>query len=136
MEAAAQLAILYKNEEIQVKKITIAVLLLFSMLAWAGSEPNAAEYTINVHVSRSHLIAIMAGQTLEHIQRLTVVIDGKKYDLDSDGVLSHDSLVALGDYKAKLVRDEHKSPYESIQAYEVLFPDKKVRKFLVVGQTE
>jgi hypothetical protein len=44
--------------------------------------------------------------------------------------------LALGDYKAKLVKDEHKKTYESLQEYEFLLPDKKTRKFSVVGQTE
>ena len=46
------------------------------------------------------------------------------------------TLLALGDYKAKLVQDVHKTTYESSQAYEFLFPDKKTRRFFVVGQTE
>jgi hypothetical protein len=45
-------------------------------------------------------------------------------------------LLALGDYKAKLVKDEHKTTYGSNQVYEFLFPDKKTRQFTVVGQTE
>jgi hypothetical protein len=34
-----------------IKKALAAVVLLFSSLAWAGSDPNPADYTINVHVS-------------------------------------------------------------------------------------
>jgi hypothetical protein len=44
--------------------------------------------------------------------------------------------LALGDYKAKLVQDLHKTAYESSQTYELLFPDMKVRKFSVIGQSE
>jgi hypothetical protein len=44
--------------------------------------------------------------------------------------------LALGDYKAKLVKDEHESAYDSYQVYEFLLPDKKTRKFVVVGQSE
>ena len=44
--------------------------------------------------------------------------------------------MAPGDYKAKLVKDEHLTAYESTQIYEFLFPDKKTRKFIVVGETE
>jgi hypothetical protein len=46
------------------------------------------------------------------------------------------ALLALGDYKAKLVQDQHKSAYESSQAYEFLFPDNTTRKFTVVGRSE
>jgi hypothetical protein len=41
--------------------------------------------------------------------------------------------LALGDYKAKVVQDEHKNTYASSQAYEILFPDKKTRQYYVVA---
>jgi hypothetical protein len=44
--------------------------------------------------------------------------------------------LALGDYKAKLIKDEHKTFYETIQVYEFLFADKKTRWFEVIVQTE
>jgi hypothetical protein len=116
-----------RNEGI-VKKITLTILLLISALAWAGGDPNPAEYTINVHVSSSR-IDIERG-----FQVLNVLIDGKKYELGSELRISR--LLALGDYKAKLVQDEHKTTYDSYQVYELLFSDKKTRKFLLVGQTE
>ena len=108
------------------KKITLAVLLLLSAHTWAGGNPNPAEYTVNIHVKSS---SIAGGQ-----QDLSVVIDGKKYDLESETVPR--ALLALGDYKAKLVKDEHKTTYDSVRVYEFLFPDNKMRKFTVVGQTE
>ena len=40
------------------------------------------------------------------------------------------------DYKARLVQDVHKTGYESSQAYEFLFSDKKTIKFAVVGLSE
>lgn len=111
-----------------VKKIAIAVLLLLSAQIWAGEAPIPAEYTINVHVSSSSVVVERGCQLLE------VVIDGKKCELASE--LSLSRLLALGDYKAKLVKDEHKTTYDSYQVYEFLFPDKKTRQFLLVGQTE
>ena len=112
------------------QKITLAVLLLISVLAWGGGDPNPAEYTINVHVTSSRLVT---GSAPGFWQKLDVVIDGKKYELESDVM---NVLLALGDYKAKLVKDEHKTQYDSLQVYEFLFPDKKTRKFEVVGQME
>ena len=50
--------------------------------------------------------------------------------------LSLGQLLVLGDYKAKLVKDEHRTTYDSYQVYEFLFPDGKTRKFQVVGQIE
>jgi len=111
-----------------VNRITLAIVLLGSVFAWAGAEPNPAEYTVNVHVSSSS-IDIERGY-----QVLNVVIDGKKYELGSE--LRIGRLLALGDYKARLVKDEHKTTYDSLQVYEFLFPDKKTRQFLLVGQTE
>jgi hypothetical protein len=108
-----------------VKKITLAIL-LFSALAWAGGDPNPAKYTVNVHVSSSNI-------DLNGTQVLDVVIDGKKYELRSE--LPIRRVLTLGDYKAKLVTNEHKTPYESFQVYEFLFPD-KTRQYDVVGQTE
>lgn len=107
------------------KKIALAIVLLASALAWAGAEPNPAEYTVNVHVSSS---SIATGNLI-----LDVVIDGKRYELSG---YAGGMLLALGDYKAKLVKDEHKTTYGSNQVYEFLFPDKKTRQFAVVGQTE
>lgn len=106
------------------KKITIAML-LFSALAWAAGDPNPAEYTVNVHVSASSM-------DRHGIQLLDVVIDGKKYELQSE--LPIGRVLALGDYKAKLVTNS-KSAYESLQVYEFLLPH-RTRQYKVVGQTE
>jgi hypothetical protein len=98
-----------------------------SALAWsADSAP--ADYTVNVHVTSSRIDIERGYQVLQ------VVIDGKKYELGSE--LRIGRLLAIGDYKAKLVKDEHKTAYDSVQLYEFLFPDKKTRQFLLVGQTE
>jgi hypothetical protein len=106
-----------------VKKIALAVL-LFSAFAWAAPPPNPADYTINIHVSRTRNTGS---------QRLDAVIDGRKYELQcycAQGIL------ALGNYKAKLIRDEHKNLYDSIQVYEFLLPGQKTRTFTVVGVSE
>jgi hypothetical protein len=108
-----------------VKKITI--LLLLSAYAWAGENPNPADYTVNLHVSSSSID--VGGR-----QALDAFIGGKKYELLCE--CANGMLLALGDYKAKLVKDEHKTPYDSLQVYEFLFPDNKIRRFEVVGQTE
>jgi hypothetical protein len=108
------------------KKLAVAVVLLCSALAWAGKNPVAAEYKVNVHVISSRL---RDGGT----PRLSVIIAGKKYELQG---FSTASVLATGDYKARLVKDEHKTPYDSYQVYEFLFPDMKTRQYRVVGVTE
>jgi hypothetical protein len=108
------------------RKLAVVILLLCSALAWAGGEPTPADYTINVHVSSSRLTDISE-------LRLIVIIDGKKYELQ--GVTTN-ALLAPGDYRAKLVKDEHKTAYDSYRIYEFLFPDRKTRQYHLVGVTE
>jgi hypothetical protein len=45
-------------------------------------------------------------------------------------------LLILGDYKARLLKDEHKNAYEIYQMYQFLFPDKKTRWYLLAGVWE
>jgi len=108
------------------KKIALVVTLLLSALAWAGT-PNPANYTINVHVSSSRL-------TERNLLKLEVIIDGKNYELQGDRSTS--AVLAPGDYKATLVRDEHRTAYDSLQIYEFLFPDQKTRRYFLVGIRE
>jgi hypothetical protein len=105
------------------KRAALFVPLLLAALAPAAPAPD--EYPINVHVTSSY--------SLSGAQGLDVVIHAKKYQLSG---VPRGGLLALGDYKAKLVKDEHQTPYESYQEYEFLFPDNKTRKFEVVGQSE
>jgi hypothetical protein len=106
------------------KMAALFVLLLLAALAPAA--PAQDEYSINVHVTSSYTLA-------ENRLGLDVVINAKKYQLL--GVPTH-GLLAPGDYKAKLITDEHPTAYNSYQEYEFLFPDKKTRRFEVVGQSE
>jgi hypothetical protein len=99
---------------------------MLSVYAFAGTAPNPADYTISVHVTRTRSVGLDG--------RLNIVIDGKKYELQAGAVPQ--GVLALGDYKAKVVRDEHKESYYSIREYEFLFPDNKTRRFTVVGETE
>src|SRR5271156_3579116 len=97
------------------KKIAIAVLLFLSAHAWAAENPNSAEYTVNIHVSSSNIGT--GGR-----QDLNVVIHGTKYELLCQCATG--TIRALGDYKAQIVKDEHKPTYHSIRVYEFLFADK------------
>jgi hypothetical protein len=109
------------------KRAALVVLLLVGTLAPAARTPD--EYPITVHVTSSYY----QGGMISHQQGLDVVIGGKRFALTGSGDIA---LLALGDYKAKLVRDDHKTTYESYQEYELLFPDKKTRKYFVIGQSE
>jgi hypothetical protein len=110
------------------KKFAIIVVLLCAAVAWAGKDPVPAEYNISVHVTSSHLTE--GGVTYV---RLSASIDEKKCELQGGGALS---LLAPGDYKARLVKDEHKTSYESYRVYEFLFPDMKTRQYQLVAVSE
>jgi hypothetical protein len=121
------------------KKTALLVLLVLAAYSWAA--PNSDEYPLNVHVSSSRWFmepGILVGPIAR--QKLDVIIDGKKYELEASAFQANleagVTLLALGDYKAKLIQDQHKTTYEASQAYEFLLPDNKTRKFVVVGRTE
>ena len=107
-------------------RAALFVLLLLAALAPVAPAPDV--YSIDVHVISSYFPPSPPNQYLK------VIIEGKKYELGGPRVAG--SLLALGDYKAKLVKDEHKTSYTSAQIYEFLFPDKKTGRFDVVGQSE
>jgi hypothetical protein len=111
------------------KKMALVVLLVCSALASAGTEPNPAAYTINVHVTSARVNG-------RGLIRLKVILDGKKYELE--GLDAESSLLMPGDYKARdlppKVNDVH--PYDVYGTYEFLFPDKKTRRYGLVGITE
>src|SRR5271157_5855478 len=101
------------------KRAALVVLLLLGTLGTlatlAPAAPAPDEYLITVHVTSSYYQGGVYGRQ----QELNVVIAGRKYSLAGSTTAS---LLALGDYKAKLVKDEHKTAYESYQEYELLFP--------------
>jgi hypothetical protein len=121
------------------KTTVLCLLLLFAMWSWAGPRPD--QYPIKIHVVSSRWVVEPAIDGPQALQRLTVTIGGsKKYELEAPvskaNLQAGVAILALGDYKAKLVSDEHKSEYEFSRVYEFLFPDQHTRRFTVVGQFE
>ena len=117
------------------KKIVLCALLVSSFV-WAAPSPD--EYTVNIHVTSSYVVQSpgrFEGDQPWTLLKLNVLVDGKKYELTAQAT-KKGGLLSPGNYKAKLLRDEHQSMYESSQEYEFLFPDKKTRRFFVTGQTE
>ena len=114
------------------KNLLLALGILFcsSVLGAAAKQP---EFNINVHVSESRTVKHSEGAP--RYQYLNVSIDGRKYELES--TLGVERLLTPGDYKARLLKDEHENGgYDSQQVYEFQFSDKRTRDFLVVGQVE
>jgi hypothetical protein len=59
------------------------------------------------------------GQNAAH-QSLIATVDGKKCELESLDMAN--ALLMLGDYKARLVKDQHwAGPYDSYRVYELFF---------------
>ena len=133
------------------RKVLIAILLLTSTLSWAAKPaPNSADYPVTVHVQSSKLIftCLAVSSNCGSVQHLTVLIDGKKYDLDSDFVqhVLRLHVLRVGDYKARIYVAPSKWPgfqnndtpnaYEYRLSYEFLFPDGQTRQYFVVGESE
>jgi hypothetical protein len=111
-------------------RVQFVLVIFCSSLVWAGSN----DYTVNIHVTATHMVRERGDSARR--QELDVIIDGKKLQLESETIPN--ALLSLGDYKAKLVRNDHwrGAAYDSYQIYEVLLPDKYTRRFIVVGQSE
>ena len=107
------------------KPLALLILLMLASLTPAAPVPNPSDYPVTIHVSSSQFVS--------GFQQLEGIIDGKPYELSGPFV---NGLLALGDYKARLIKDEHKTTYESNQEYELLFSDSKTGKFSVIGQSE
>ncbi|MGC9292168.1 MAG: hypothetical protein ACP5EP_05520 [Acidobacteriaceae bacterium] len=114
------------------KKILVLFILL-PVCSWAATTPE--QYTINVHVISCLWYLEPFNQGPEPVLRLDVIIGGKKYKLEAQTYFKA-RLLVLGDYKARLIKDVHPTPYWFSQTYEFLFPDGKTKKFVVVGQSE
>jgi len=111
------------------KKLLIALLILVPFVCRADTGVKAEDYTITVHVQSSRLS--------KGTQRVKALVDGKKLTLEA----APPSIVSVfvfrvGDYKARIVKDDTPRPYDYMRTYEFLLPDGKTRKFWVVGESE
>src|SRR5215475_3162966 len=95
--------------------------LLLSTLCWGQS--STGESSVNVHVTSSQWLMVPLSTGASGDRKLNVIINGKKYELEAPAKRTR--LLALGDYKAKLIEDVHKNSYESTQTYELQFSDGK-----------
>jgi hypothetical protein len=115
----------------------LAALFLGPVAAWAGAS-SSADYTVAVHVQSSSLFPACTpsavGTYCQHVLHLTTLIDGKKIELEY--VHQGSDLLRVGDYKAKITKDDQTGTYEYRREYEFLFPDGSKGKFLVIGESE
>jgi hypothetical protein len=119
-----------KPEE-TMKRVLIAILFMAPALACAEKKPlpDAANYTVTVHVQSSQVIETMGNLA----QRLDVLIDGKKYELQA---LPAAQVLPVGGYKARIAKDKISPNHEYSREYEFLFADGTTRRYNVVGESE
>ncbi len=112
------------------------------MIALAGSlgfaQSASSQYPLTVSIERSRVDTqrpSVNGSSLcrPHLN-LAAVIDGRHFELEGSKVRS--AVLALGDYKAKLIADEHSKTYLSEAVYELQYPDGSTEKFSVIGESK
>ena len=117
------------------RKVLLAILLLSPVLAGAEKPAlNPSDYAIVVHVQSSRLVDICNAGTCVWVQKLAVVIDGKKYEIRDPA--ARVDLLRTGDYKAKMLKEETTRPYEYQRTYQFMFVDGKTRRYEVVGEMD
>lgn len=114
------------------KSIAFALLLLAFACPTFAAPPNLADYPIDVQVTASQMTKLSADAPF--VQQISATVGGKKYRLQSE--IGVNALLSLGNYKAKLVTDEHKKTYDSFRVYELLLPDQKTRRYIVIEQLD
>ncbi len=67
---------------------------------------------------------------------LNATIDGKKYELTSIHPLKNVFVLRVGDYKAKVLKEDTSKSYEYQRSYELLYPDGQTEDFQVMGESE
>jgi len=109
---------------------SIALLILLSpfLCAHAKSKPNPADYAITVHVTGSHLID-RGGYTCESID---TIVDGQRYLMRNINC-QQTYVFQLGDYPARIVKEDKIHTYELMRIYEFLLPDGQTRQFQISG---
>ena len=144
-------------------KHLIALLVVPSALflparVFAATPPNAADYTVTIHVTSSQVLesCTQPGHDVACVSalHLDATIDGQKYQMQGNirndprpaiqfggghSFTDGSGFLALGDYKAKLEQVDARAataPYFVVKNYEILFPDGRTASFQVVGQTE
>ncbi len=103
----------------------------------AEAKPDPSQYTLVLHVSASRYgegISVSAIGPDIGSEILTATVGNRHYQLR--GYASGHALTNPGDYHARLTKDEHKTSYESLQEFEILFPDGTTRRFQVTAQSE
>lgn len=93
--------------------------------------PNPANYPLTVHVLCSFLsLPLSATNQIAGGRRIAVTLNGKSLEMSTNW---DNSVLALGDYKARLVKDSSPNAYEIEQTYEFLLPNGGLHTFTLTG---
>ena len=125
------------EEESLLKKLLLLTMLLLPAVPMAGEKkqppPNPADYPLTLHVYSSHMADLCAPGCI-CVQHLNIVMGKLKYELSD--TISRSDLLRVGDYKARILKDETDRSYEYQRKYEFLLPDGATREYLVVAESE
>jgi hypothetical protein len=113
------------------KKLALALLLLFTPAAFAAEKPNPADFTITIHVTTSASRYQYDGNLTDFLQILETTIDNQPVELTGNSM----GVLALGDYKARIATSVHgpRNPntYDIYKGYDLLMPDGTSRTYSV-----
>ncbi len=108
--------------------------LLMLLVASASAQADTAAYPLTATVQSSRITVQCDASLCIPYLEISALIDGRHLELV--GGRAKDGILALGDYKARLVTDKHKTPYFSQQEYELQYPDGATEKFSVTGESK
>jgi hypothetical protein len=109
--------------------------LLFLLFLASKPKPEPLTFPLDAQVQQASLInicgTINVGSTCGYVQHLTVLIDGKHYQLNSTAYSS--DILQAGHYQARIQEENiHGQNYNKTRIYRLLFPDGKFTDYLVV----
>jgi hypothetical protein len=110
-----------------------------SRFGQSAEKPNAADYTVMVHISASHLKTECVNGNCSNLLYADAVLNGKKVKLSGEAVIVKKTLMLIspGNYTAKLAKDIHNSDSSLFnQEYYLLLPDNTVWHCFTAGISE
>ncbi len=115
--------------------LTICLLLPLTLSpSGKNARPTPADPTVDVQVYASYSRFQNMGVGPQTVQVLSASIGGKQFELASE--FPSYGVLALGTYKAKSIAvggNRGAGPYDTFAGYEFLFPDGRIRDYLVTG---
>ena len=114
----------------------VLMLMLMCPVALMGQPAATGGFPLTVHVTGSKWVTMPIGLSPRRpVMQINVLIAGRRFELDA-APDRNEGLLMIGDYKARLIEEEHHTPYEMNQTYLLQFPDGKTQKFYLEGISE